>query len=88
MAIRPLWQILLKAKSKASTAALTCDECFWLLEYLTEAAAAGGPALDEADAKELARIARTHLNACPHCREHHLAELRRLEAFLRRSQRP
>ena len=88
MTIRPLWQILLNLTSKTHTAALTCDECFSLLEYLTEAADAGRPGQDKADVKELARIARTHLNACPNCREHPLAELHRLEAFLRHSQRP
>jgi hypothetical protein len=70
---RPFWQVLVAADS-GEDVTLTCDECFAILEYLAEEAAAA------ADAQTLQKAAQRHLAHCPDCREHHLRRLRELEA--------
>ena len=72
---RPFWQTLVAADSDESIA-LTCDECFIILEYLAEEAAEG------ADLQTLQQAAQHHLTHCPDCREHHLKRLIELEAQL------
>ena len=73
--VRPFWQTLVAADSDESIA-LTCDECFIILEYLAEEAAEG------ADLQPLQKTAQHHLSHCPDCREHHLKRLIELEAQL------
>lgn len=72
---RPFWQTLVAADS-GENLALTCDECFAILEYLAEEAAEG------ADLQTLQKAAQHHLTQCPDCREHHLKRLIELEAQL------
>jgi hypothetical protein len=60
-----LWQLLQEEPS-----ALTCDECFAVMEYYAELLAQGGEAL-------LPEIMK-HLDGCPPCQMEHYAALRRL----------
>lgn len=73
--VRPFWQTLVAADS-GENIALTCDECFIILEYLAEEAAEG------ADLQTLQKAAQHHLSHCPDCREHYLKRLIELEAQL------
>ena len=68
---RPFWQTLVAADS-GENLALTCDECFAILEYLAEGA----------HLQTLQKTAQHHLSHCPDCREHHLKRLIELEAQL------
>ena len=70
----PLWQILLKANSSPDKDALTCDECFILVEHLAD------QLVDDADWERLLHIAQEHLLRCPDCRERHLQRLHELVA--------
>ena len=72
---RPFWQTLVAADSSENIA-LTCGECFAILEYLAEAAAEGD------DLQTLQKAAQRHLARCPDCRAHHLKRLIELEAQL------
>ncbi len=76
-----LWQTLLKL-NPANHQELTCDECFALLEYLIEIAAADVAPQNAAGVNRLQQIAETHVAACPDCRQHHLERLHELEAHL------
>ena len=69
-----LWQILIKIRNGPSSADLTCDECFTLLDYLVSQIS------QEALLDELYEVALKHWQHCPHCREHHLRRLKELEA--------
>jgi hypothetical protein len=60
-----LWRLL-----QEEPAALTCDECFAVMEYYAELLTQGGEAL-------LPEIMK-HLDGCPSCRMEHHAALRRL----------
>jgi len=60
-----LWRLLQEEPS-----ALTCEECFAVMEYYAELLAQGGEAL-------LPEIMK-HLDGCPSCRMEHRAALGRL----------
>jgi hypothetical protein len=62
---KAMWQLLQEEPS-----ALTCDECFAVMEYYAELLARGGEAL-------LPEIMK-HLDGCPSCRMEHHAALWRL----------
>ncbi|HET7090799.1 MAG TPA: hypothetical protein VFL17_19375 [Anaerolineae bacterium] len=80
--MRPLWQILTRAASRASpNCVLACDECFVALEYLAELLDA------DVDPKDLWHAAQRHLARCPDCREHHRQRIHDLEARLVESSR-
>jgi hypothetical protein len=55
---RPLWQLCAEDPS-----ALTCDECFALLEHYAELLAEGGHAL-------IPKVIE-HLRRCPECKQQH-----------------
>jgi len=76
-----LWQTLLKIKPD-NHQDLTCDECFALLEYLVEISADDVAPQNPASVNRLQEIAKTHVAACPNCREHHLKRLQELESHL------
>lgn len=82
--MRPLWQTLLNLVKKKEKSALTCDECFELLEYLVEVSTLTPSKMEAPDFVQLQDVARIHLNSCPHCREHHLHMLEQMEAQLKR----
>ena len=69
-----LWQVLLKLKPDRPDAALSCDECFTLLDYVAEQLAGGAAIMDYSQA------IRQHLAHCLGCQEHHLQRLNDLEA--------
>jgi hypothetical protein len=71
-----LWQVLLKVQSKPNNSALTCDECFTLLDYLMSAI------ISAADATGLRAALKTHWQYCSTCREHHLQMLQHMELEL------
>ena len=75
MTNRALWQILVAADSGPAVA-LTCDECFAILEYLADEAANG------ADLRILRESLRRHLEHCPDCQEHYLLRLSALQSRL------
>lgn len=77
--IRSLWEMLVAPGDSDRATAPTCDECFAILEYLADTAAAGG------DSEALRQAARRHLTQCPNCREHHLRRLQELESELANS---
>jgi hypothetical protein len=72
----PLWKLLLKLKTEDANAVVTCDDCFTILTCLADEAVRG------ADAEILFQAAREHLSRCSGCREHHLQQLKKLEARL------
>jgi hypothetical protein len=74
MAARALWQILVAADSE-ETAALSCDDCFAILQFLADEAVRG------ADLGTLREALRRHLEHCPDCRAHHLKRLNQLVAL-------
>jgi hypothetical protein len=65
--VRPLWQLLLEESS-----ALTCEECFAVMEYYAEVLATGG-------VDHLPEIM-DYLSHCPSCQVQTREALRRLEA--------
>lgn len=66
-----LWRILLKLEETG--VALTCDECFVILEFLAD------QAINGADMVQLLASVERHLARCPECYEHHLQRLHELE---------
>ncbi len=79
---RSLWEIL-TAADDAETAPLPCDDCFRLLQYLANVAAAG------ADPEELRRALKRHLARCPpDCAAYFERRLGELEARLAWGGRP
>jgi hypothetical protein len=71
---RSLWEILIAADD-AQTTPLTCGDCFRLLQYLANVAAAG------ADPQELRQALKRHLARCPSdCSEYFARRLAELEA--------
>ena len=72
---RPIWKLLsiVAEPERARNLALTCDECFAVLEYIAIQAQNG------ADVNTLKVAIRRQLEMCPDCREHHLERLRELE---------
>lgn len=68
-----LWQILLKAQAEPA-AALTCDECVAILNYLAY------EILDGTAGESVRQAALKHLARCPNCREHYQRWLRQFEA--------
>ena len=62
-ASHPLWRLLVSASNPEDDAALTCEECFAVLEYYADEVA------DGANPDKLRRMARRHLEHCPDCRE-------------------
>jgi hypothetical protein len=65
---KALWQLLLEDPS-----ALTCDECFALVEFYAYALATTG--------RDLLPKVLEHLRACPSCRAEHAEALRRIMAI-------
>ena len=74
---RPLWQLLLIARSDADERILTCSDCFTILEYLSSVAVIAR--LEEA---ELTSLAQAHLKKCPDCVTYYADQLDKLEQFL------
>ena len=68
-----LWRILLKAQAEPD-AALTCDECLAILNYLAD------EAVDEASLDAIWQAVNKHLARCPGCREQYWRWLRQWEA--------
>lgn len=60
---RPLWKLLMLARSSETNLQITCEECFALLEYDAELLANG------AAFEEIRPIANHHLSLCPTCTE-------------------
>jgi hypothetical protein len=69
---RSLWKLLLKTIDVNNNAALTCSECFAILEYLADADLAG------VDRDILLPLARQHLHACPDRQQYYRQRLDQL----------
>ena len=72
--IRPLWWLLLKARSGGSDVELNCDDCFLILEYLADM-----QQNLSADFEFIRDLARKHLTCCPDCHGLYQKRLRQLE---------
>ena len=69
----PLWKLLLQTTHSDQNPALTCSDCFAILEYLAE--------IDviSTDRQILLGTVRKHLNSCPDCRDYYQRRLVELE---------
>jgi predicted anti-sigma-YlaC factor YlaD len=82
--LTPLWQILLKLSPNHRKSTITCDECFTVLEFLSELIDTKVINIDQTNIVSLDRAVHKHMEHCPHCREHHLQRLQELEEMLAR----
>lgn len=71
----PLWKLLIKIKDFETNEALSCSECFAVLELLAEAARMG------IDLDRLEQLAREHIAKCPECQDQFKKRLDQLEAM-------
>lgn len=72
---RPLWEILILARTPGNEIILNCDECFQVMEYLAEAT------LAENQTDKIRVILQEHMKHCPNCREHHEQKFIEMEIF-------
>ena len=70
---QPLWQLMLKARKSSDDVALSCEDCFLILEYLADTREQIG-----ADIDFLRKIASNHLSCCPDCRQYYQKRLEKL----------
>jgi len=77
--LRPLWEILVLARTPGTGITLNCDECFVVMEYLSASP------LAEAELERVRGLIQEHLQHCPDCREHHEKKLKELEQYWRQS---
>ncbi len=68
-----LWQILLRAT--ASQAPLSCDDCFVVLDYLSDLLAEG------LDPRAILSTAQKVMQRCPSCREEYMHDMVELLAM-------
>ena len=71
---RPLWQLLLKARSGGDDVKLNCQDCFLILEFLADIHHNLGT-----DIKFLRELASKNLSCCPDCRQFYLKRLEELQ---------
>ena len=62
-----LWQVLLRAAGNEDP--LSCDDCFLLMDYLSDLLAAGHPQ------DEVMAVARKYLQRCPDCKDEYLQDM-------------
>lgn len=66
--IRPLWQVLVRA-AQNDDESLSCDECFVLMDYLSDLLA------DDIDSEHVLTLADRYLSRCPNCQDEFLFDL-------------
>lgn len=77
-----LWELLLRIRKIKSNEALTCSECFAVIDLLVEGVELG------VELSQLEKMANRHLASCSHCQQQLDDRLRRLEAMLGNSADP
>ncbi len=70
--MRRLWQVLLQLAEGGRGESLSCEDCFMLLDCLSDMLAEGYAA------EEVMPIADKYLGRCPGCRQEYMAELAEL----------
>ena len=71
--VRSLFEIFIRTSSPGNEIMLSCDECFFVMEYFVELA------LDGVSINDIKKALLRHINHCPDCQEHHLQRLKEME---------